>query len=653
VDTDVTAALQAASDAQASADGKIRLFVSTPTVPYDIGDLWDTGSGIKRATTDVATGSAYSSSHWLLITDAEGSAAIAAGTALWNGVSGTGRPADDATVGATWGTDLIGKPSDSRLFSNLLKVEDWVIGTTGSQGSFSQNGQTSENKISLLIGPNEETQPVWEGTNDGVNDADAGWNHSNIPIDHAKSYRSIVWMMQNSSDGSMYHGCGGGSTNNLSGTANGNPYFWFGDLPVTDRWYMGVGIIHGSGYGTTDTGVSGIYDPMTGSKVISAIDYKNKVGASTQVHRSFHYYGTTVGSKAYFARPRFELIDGSEPSLASLLGGNAILNSVITDNIYSANTTTINGGNITTDSIKADSILIDGNIEFSSVASGVQFGKNSLGDSSPGAFFGRSGGVAGFSISSPTSSIYADSSGQLILNRVTLFASSPGPTSSYDGSGYHYYNIPTAMSVLSVIVVGAGAGAGNTAVPSRGTSPRDGGAGTSSWIEFYTGTNGSGNLITVAGVSRYTASGAPYTPYSVGSNNTNQPGYAGYNSSQPNSGGVGGGVKPYPINGGLPGSPGTRGGGGGGGGVRGYNGSPEAYVNRHANAGSTFSQYINRPSDANSVKIYLGVGGIGGYSTGTTKGGDGGAGFASMTDPYSGATEVDLIDLMNRVAALE
>ena len=40
-----------------------------------------------------------------------------------------------------------------------------------------------------------------------------------------------------------------------------------------------------------------------------------------------------------------------------------------------------------------------------------------------------------------------------------------------------------------------------------------------------------------------------------------KPGYVGLNSSQPNSGGVGGVVKPYPNNCGLPGSPGIRGGG--------------------------------------------------------------------------------------------
>ena len=39
-DTDVTEALELASKAQDTADGKRRVFTTTPTVPYDVGDLW-------------------------------------------------------------------------------------------------------------------------------------------------------------------------------------------------------------------------------------------------------------------------------------------------------------------------------------------------------------------------------------------------------------------------------------------------------------------------------------------------------------------------------------------------------------------------------------------------------------------------------------
>ena len=73
-DSDITAALSAANDAQDTADNKRRVFVVTPSGPYDIGDLWDTGDGIKRATADRVSG--YNASEWVLISDITASSAF-------------------------------------------------------------------------------------------------------------------------------------------------------------------------------------------------------------------------------------------------------------------------------------------------------------------------------------------------------------------------------------------------------------------------------------------------------------------------------------------------------------------------------------------------------------------------------------------------
>lgn len=50
------------------ADAKGRIFVTTPTPPYDIGDLWVGGSNgdIKRCQTAKATGASYSANDWVL-----------------------------------------------------------------------------------------------------------------------------------------------------------------------------------------------------------------------------------------------------------------------------------------------------------------------------------------------------------------------------------------------------------------------------------------------------------------------------------------------------------------------------------------------------------------------------------------------------------
>lgn len=63
-DTDITKAMQAAIEAQDTADGKRRVFVTTPQPPYDIGDLWTNGEDILTATVTRDKGSVYVSSDW-------------------------------------------------------------------------------------------------------------------------------------------------------------------------------------------------------------------------------------------------------------------------------------------------------------------------------------------------------------------------------------------------------------------------------------------------------------------------------------------------------------------------------------------------------------------------------------------------------------
>ena len=72
VDSGIEAALAAAAKAQDTADSKRRVFFATPVPPYDRGDLWDTGDGIKRC--DVASTTSYSPSHWIWSTDGSGAA---------------------------------------------------------------------------------------------------------------------------------------------------------------------------------------------------------------------------------------------------------------------------------------------------------------------------------------------------------------------------------------------------------------------------------------------------------------------------------------------------------------------------------------------------------------------------------------------------
>ena len=67
-DTDVTKALADAAAAKDTADQKRRVFYSTPTVPYDAGDLWVQGSGgdILRCAQAKTDAGSYSRNDWVL-----------------------------------------------------------------------------------------------------------------------------------------------------------------------------------------------------------------------------------------------------------------------------------------------------------------------------------------------------------------------------------------------------------------------------------------------------------------------------------------------------------------------------------------------------------------------------------------------------------
>jgi hypothetical protein len=68
-DTDFGLALEAASNAQETADGKMRVFVAEPYTPYAVGDLWcgDDSSELMRCNFTRLTG-AYNASDWELAT---------------------------------------------------------------------------------------------------------------------------------------------------------------------------------------------------------------------------------------------------------------------------------------------------------------------------------------------------------------------------------------------------------------------------------------------------------------------------------------------------------------------------------------------------------------------------------------------------------
>ena len=372
---------------------------------------------------------------------------------------------------------------------------------------------------------------------------------------------------------------------------------------------------------------------------------------------------------------------------------DATINSAHIDTLDASDikTGTLDADRIDAGSITSDKITIDDNISFGSSSSGLIFDKTSLGSTATGAFYGRATNIngddiAGFHVSSPTSAMYADSDGNFALSNVKIFAGSAGSSTYFDGAGDYTTNISSLTTTLAIELIGGGSGSPNNSSSRKPSSwRRDGSAGADSWIEFYDGLDGTG---TVVG-TRITASGGASTAWSVGSHSSTASGYSGANSTQPNSGGAGGQGLNYdygtPVAAQVP-AKGTRGGGGGGAGNKGrssaFGSSPlTAFVNTQANAGTTVSQIITVPTGAKSMKIHIGAGGAGGGKDSyhsdfsgfyqingenaawikqssssqyyVMTGQDGGDGYFEFSDPNTGGIEVDLVDLLNRVNALE
>lgn len=227
-----------------------------------------------------------------------------------NYFDGLGRPMQSAGIRA----------GGDKLNNNLIDWKtNWTLGS-GSAPFFTQNGATSENERIMGTDPYGETSMIWRCGNEPDNHADGGWNTAYFSVDNERTYRYTVWVKRTGSqNGSTYHGTQ--NVNNLDGSANPNPYFWSGDLPQLDTWYLLVGVVHPHTYTGGNSGISGVYD-VNGNKVISANDFKWRSTTTTSRFRSYLYYATDTSVRQYFYDPILQHLDGNEASIDDLVEGH-------------------------------------------------------------------------------------------------------------------------------------------------------------------------------------------------------------------------------------------------------------------------------------------------------------------------------------------
>ena len=300
--------------------------------------------------------------------------------------------------------------------TNLLHNHKWTLGQ-GQCGIFRPNQSTDSENVRMYGDTPFGRGIIWRGmSNDGDSTSkegpDGGWT-ADIEIDHTRGYMLSVWAKQTNPGGSIYFGPRtGGDTTDLGNQAVSNPYFWSGDLPVMNKWYLLVGFLNASNDpATSGTGKGGVYDPTTGEKVISFVHYKIKDGATHQSHRSYYFYDADASGTHYvdFFAPRFDILDGTEPTITDLLGMSPQLDWV---KDWNGTKTEIGGTQVLAPKIFA------GTKESNGSATGVAMGTNVFGTGSNySGIAGYKAGLKTFHLKTDGSAVFGTRAGnQLIVN---------------------------------------------------------------------------------------------------------------------------------------------------------------------------------------------------------------------------------------------
>ena len=206
---------------------------------------------------------------------------------------------------------------------NMYSLTNWNVGT-GNITDFNQYGATASNIRELGLNHVGEEKVLWKAIPSPTSNSEGGIYAAYKNIDKTKTYRLSIWIKKtNSADGRTYFGCYSkvGSTHNtlnLDGTTNTNPYFWYGDLPKLDHWYLLTGYVHKYNYSGSILGK--IYDGETGEVVLNLQkEFKFSSSATNLMLRSFLYNDPNLQDRQYLYDPHLELVDGTESSIEQLL----------------------------------------------------------------------------------------------------------------------------------------------------------------------------------------------------------------------------------------------------------------------------------------------------------------------------------------------
>lgn len=208
-DEKAIAAYEAASQAQDTADGKRRVFVATPTVPYDIGDLWVNGSILRRCATAKTATQSYNVNDWVVAVDYDNTKTVIDGglvtsgtlqvagdnKSILAGITGQGTTASSVRfwAGASFenrATAPFRVLQDGSVVMTKADIEGIIKATSGLIGGFEiapgrigvaeTIGSTSNDGLALLssfikFSQNTSNRSIWSGIGSNVFSATLGY----------------------------------------------------------------------------------------------------------------------------------------------------------------------------------------------------------------------------------------------------------------------------------------------------------------------------------------------------------------------------------------------------------------------------------------------------------------------------------------------
>lgn len=289
--------------------------------------------------------------------------------------------------------------------NNLLSNYTWTPGT-GDCGIYKALGGSTENIRTTDKDPKGNQNILWTAINQDGNTGileyyDGGFSAS-VKIDYMKTYRFSVWVKVSDKNCYINMTADPENTENKGGSAQPNPSFFSSPLPETDKWYLIVGYVLGTGIPHNPTN-SGVYDSLNGDRIVingkeqTLPIFKNKDGATKQTIKVFMSGSETIGATAKFFDPRIEIIDGEEQSLDSILGKISNMKWIYE---WNGTKTEINGNSVLTPKLFTGTID-----EVTGKHTGVAMGMDVLGDGQNG-IVGYSKGDKTFHIKTDGSAVF-------------------------------------------------------------------------------------------------------------------------------------------------------------------------------------------------------------------------------------------------------